>query len=106
MISIFAVIGISVVINGLMELVKNFLPANTPAKVSTVISLVLSVVIPIVYGISAKWNVFAIAANTVAVVGFTQTSYNYIFKLLKTIAEKLKSEITKVTSISEATKSE
>lgn len=106
MINIFAIIGISVVVVGLMELVKNFLPENTSAKVSSIISLALSVVAPVVYGISAKWNVLGIVVNTVAVVGLTQTSYNFVLKLLKALIEKLKSGISKVTATEDETKSE
>lgn len=106
MINIFAIIGISVVTVGLMELVKNFLPENTSAKVSSIISLALSVVAPVVYGIFAKWNVLGIVVNTVAVVGLTQTSYNFVLKLLKALIEKLKSGISKVTTTEDETKSE
>lgn len=84
---------LSIIVVGLMEVVKNFLPENTNAKVKSGISLVLALALPIVYGIAYKVDPFSIVANTFGVVGLTQTSYNFVLKLFKAAIEKLKANI-------------
>ena len=92
----FVVIGfISVVVVGIMEVVKNFLPANVNAKVTSAISLGLAAVLPVGYGIVMKSDPFTIVMSVIGVVGLTQTSYNFVLKLLKTLIEKLKTNVTK-----------
>ena len=92
----FVVIGfISVVVVGIMEVVKNFLPANVNAKVASAISLGLAAVLPVGYGIVMKSDPFTIVMSVIGVVGLTQTSYNFVLKLLKTLIEKLKTNVTK-----------
>lgn len=92
----FVVIGfISVVVVGIMEVVKNFLPANVNAKVTSAISLGLAVVLPVGYGIVMKSDPLTIVMSVIGVVGLTQTSYNFVLKLLKTLIEKLKANVTK-----------
>ena len=92
----YFVIGfISVVVVGIMEVVKKFLPENVNAKVVSAISLVIGILLPIGYGIATKTAVLNIAMNTVGVVGLTQTSYNFVFKLFTALIEKLKSNVAK-----------
>ena len=92
----YFVIGfISVVVVGIMEVVKKFLPENVNAKVVSAISLVIGILLPIGYGIATKTALLNIAMNTVGVVGLTQTSYNFVFKLFKALIEKLKSNVVK-----------
>lgn len=92
----YFVIGfISIIVVGIMEVVKRFLPENVNAKITSAISLVLGIALPIVYGIIAKTAPRDIVLNAVSVVGLTQTSYNFIFKLSKTLIEKLKSNVSK-----------
>lgn len=92
----YFVIGfISVVVVGIMEVVKKFLPENVNAKVVSAISLVIGILLPIGYGIATKTAVLNIAMNTVGVVGLTQTSYNFVFKLFTALIEKLKSNVVK-----------
>lgn len=92
----YFVIGfISVVVVGIMEVVKKFLPENVNAKVVSAISLVIGILLPIGYGIATKTAPLNIAMNTVGVVGLTQTSYNFVFKLFKALIEKLKSNVVK-----------
>lgn len=92
----YFVIGfISVVVVGVMEVVKNFLPANVNAKVTSAISLGLAAVLPVGYGIVMKSDPHTIVMSVIGVVGLTQTSYNFILKLLKTLIEKLKTNVAK-----------
>ena len=92
----YFIIGfISVVVVGIMEVVKKFLPENVNAKVVSAISLVIGILLPIGYGIATKTALLNIAMNTVGVVGLTQTSYNFVFKLFKALIEKLKSNVVK-----------
>lgn len=94
----YFIIGfISIIVVGLMEVVKKFLPENTNAKVTSIISLALGILIPIGYGFVAETKpAFRdIIKYIVSVVGLTQTSYNFIFKLFNALIEKLKSNISK-----------
>lgn len=92
----YFIIGfISVVVVGIMEVVKKFLPENVNAKVVSAISLVIGILLPIGYGIATKTALLNIAMNTIGVVGLTQTSYNFVFKLFKALIEKLKSNVVK-----------
>ena len=93
----FLTIGfISLIVIGLMEVVKNFLPENVNKKITTIISLVIGVVIPVGFGIVSKSGVVEIVLTTIGVVGLTQTTYNFILKLLKTLIDKIKATITDV----------
>lgn len=85
---------VAIVAVGLVELVKNFLPESTNSKVLTLISLVISAALPIVYGIAMKQGVLKPVVSTLGVVGLTQTSYDFVFKLLKSAIEKLKTKVT------------
>lgn len=89
----FVVGFISIVVVGIMEVVKKFLPENVNAKVTSAISLGLGILLPVGYGIVTKTAPLSIVMYAVGVVGLTQTSYNFVFKLLKTLIEKLKSSI-------------
>ncbi len=92
----YLVIGfISIVVVGIMEIVKKFLPENVNAKVTSAISLGLGILLPIGYGIVTKTAPLSIIMYAVGVIGLTQTSYNFIFKLFKALIEKLKANITK-----------
>ena len=92
----FVIIGfISVVVVGVMEVVKNFLPATVDKKVTSAISLGLAAVLPVGYGIVMKADPLTIVMSVIGVVGLTQTSYNFVLKLLKTLIEKLKANVTK-----------
>ena len=91
----FVVGFISIVVVGIMEVVKKFLPENVNAKVTSAISLGLGILIPIGYGIMTKTAPLNIIMYAVGVVGLTQTSYNFVFKLFKTLIEKLKANVTK-----------
>ena len=89
----FVVGFISIVVVGIMEVVKRFLPENVNAKVTSAISLGLGILLPIGYGIVTKTAPLSIVMYAVGVVGLTQTSYNFVFKLFKALIEKLKSSI-------------
>ena len=90
----YFVIGfISIVVVGIMEVMKKFLPENVNAKVTSAISLGLGILLPIGYGIVTKTTPLSIIMYAVGVVGLTQTSYNFVFKLFKALIEKLKSSI-------------
>lgn len=89
----FVVGFISIVVVGIMEVVKKFLPENVNAKVTSAISLGLGILLPIGYGIVTKIAPLSIIMYAVGVVGLTQTSYNFVFKLFKALIEKLKSSI-------------
>lgn len=91
----FVVGFISIIVVGIMEVVKKFLPENVNAKVTSAISLGLGILLPIGYGIVTKTAPLSIIMYAVGVVGLTQTSYNFVFKLLKTLIEKLKANVTK-----------
>ena len=92
----YLVIGfISIVVVGIMEVVKKFLPENVNAKITSAISLGLGILLPIGYGIITKTAPLNIIMYAVGVVGLTQTSYNFVFKLFKALIEKLKANITK-----------
>lgn len=89
----FVVGFISIVVVGIMEVVKKFLPENVNAKVTSAISLGLGILLPVGYGIVTKTAPLSIIMYAVGVVGLTQTSYNFVFKLFKALIEKLKSSI-------------
>ena len=91
----FIVGFISIVVVGIMEVMKKFLPENVNAKVTSAISLGLGILLPVGYGIVTKTAPLSIIMYTVGVVGLTQTSYNFVFKLLKTLIEKLKANVAK-----------
>ena len=92
----FVIIGfISVVVVGVMEVVKNFLPTTVDKKVTSAISLGLAAVLPVGYGIVMKADPLTIVMSVIGVVGLTQTSYNFVLKLLKTLIEKLKTNVAK-----------
>lgn len=92
----YFVIGfISIVVVGIMEVVKRFLPENVNAKVTSAISLGLGILLPIGYGIVTKTTPLSIVMYAVGVVGLTQTSYNFVFKLFKALIEKLKTNVVK-----------
>lgn len=91
----FVVGFISIIVVGIMEVVKKFLPENVNAKVTSAISLGLGILLPIGYGIVTKTTPLSIIMYAVGVVGLTQTSYNFVFKLLKAMIEKLKANVTK-----------
>ena len=90
----FVVGFISIVVVGIMEVVKKFLPENVNAKVTSAISLGLGILLPVGYGIVTKTAPLSIIMYAVGVVGLTQTSYNFVFKLFKALIEKLKSSIS------------
>lgn len=89
----FVVGFISIVVVGIMEVVKKFLPENVNAKVTSAISLGLGILLPVGYGIVTKTAPLSIIMYAAGVVGLTQTSYNFVFKLFKALIEKLKSSI-------------
>ena len=89
----FVVGFISIVVVGIMEVMKKFLPENVNAKVTSAISLGLGILLPVGYGIVTKTAPLSIIMYAVGVVGLTQTSYNFVFKLFKALIEKLKSSI-------------
>ena len=89
----FVVGFISIAVVGIMEVVKKFLPENVNAKVTSAISLGLGILLPVGYGIVTKTAPLSIVVYAVGVVGLTQTSYNFVFKLFKALIEKLKSSI-------------
>lgn len=91
----FVVGFISIVVVGIMEVVKKFLPENVNAKVTSAISLGLGILLPVGYGTVTKTAPLSIIMYTVGVVGLTQTSYNFVFKLFKALIEKLKANATK-----------
>ena len=91
----FVVGFISIVVVGIMEVMKKFLPENVNAKVTSAISLGLGILLPIGYGIVTKTTPLSIIMYAVGVVGLTQTSYNFVFKLLKALIEKLKTNVAK-----------
>lgn len=91
----FVVGFISIVVVGIMEVMKKFLPENVNAKVTSAISLGLGILLPIGYGIITKTSPLSIIMYAVGVVGLTQTSYNFVFKLLKALIEKLKTNVAK-----------
>ena len=91
----FVVGFISIVVVGIMEVVKKFLPENVNAKVTSAISLGLGILFPVGYGIVTKTAPLSIIMYAVGVVGLTQTSYNFVFKLFKALIEKLKANVTK-----------
>ena len=92
----YFVIGfISIVVVGIMEVVKRFLPENINAKVTSTISLGLGILLPIGYGIVTKTTPLSIVMYAVGVVGLTQTSYNFVFKLFRALIEKLKTNVAK-----------
>ena len=91
----FVVGFISIIVVGIMEVVKKFLPENVNAKVTSAISLGLGILLPIGYGIVTKTTPLSIIMYAVGVVGLTQTSYNFVFKLLKALIEKLKTNVAK-----------
>ena len=65
----FVIIGfISVVVVGVMEVVKNFLPATVDKKVTSAISLGLATVLPVVYGIVMKADPLTIVMSVIGVV--------------------------------------
>lgn len=89
------ILAATIAVVGVVELLKNFLPENINGKILAVISLVLSAVagvgMSLVLGDKAPLNV---VANTAAVVGLVQTSYNFILKLFLNKIEELKTRIS------------
>ena len=82
-----------------MEAVKKFLPENTNTKIKSVISLAISFVFGILLsvgeGIIFKFNAMTIITVAISVIGLTQTSYNFVFKFLNILLEKMKLNTSK-----------
>ena len=93
MFNFFVICFITLVVVGLMEAVKVFLPKDFSPKITAIISLSLSLIITIGFGIIAKFSVLDIIVNTVSVLGLVQTSYNFVLKLLKKLIEKIQASI-------------
>ena len=93
MFNFFVICFITLVVVGLMEAVKVFLPKDFNPKITAIISLSLSLIITIGFGIIAKFSVLDIIVNTVGVLGLVQTSYNFVLKLLKKLIEKIQASI-------------
>lgn len=93
MFNFFVICFITLVVVGLMEAVKVFLPKDFSPKITAIISLSLSLIITIGFGIIAKFSVLDIIVNTVGVLGLVQTSYNFVLKLLKKLIEKIQASI-------------
>jgi len=93
MFNFFVICFITLVVVGLMEAVKVFLPKDFSPKITAIISLSLSLIITIGFGIIAKFSVLDIIVNTVGVLGLVQTSYNFVLKLLKKLIEKIQTSI-------------
>ena len=78
----FAIGFISIVVIGIMEAVKKFLPENTSTKIKSAISLAISFVFGILLsvgeGIIFKFNAITIITIAISVIGLTQTSYNFV----------------------------
>ena len=95
----FAIGFISIVVIGIMEAVKKFLPENTNTKIKSVISLAISFVFGILLsvgeGIIFKFNAMTIITAAISVIGLTQTSYNFVFKFLNILLEKMKLNTSK-----------
>ena len=95
----FAIGFISIVVIGIMEAVKKFLPENTSTKIKSVISLAISFVFGILLsvgeGIIFKFNAMTIITVAISVIGLTQTSYNFVFKFLNILLEKVKLNTSK-----------
>ena len=95
----FAIGFISIVVIGIMEAVKKFLPENTSTKIKSIISLAISFVFGILLsvgeGIIFKFNAMAIITVAISVIGLTQTSYNFVFKFLNILLEKMKLNTSK-----------
>ena len=95
----FAIGFISIVVIGIMEAVKKFLPENTSTKIKSVISLAISFVFGILLsvgeGIIFKFNAITIITVAISVIGLTQTSYNFVFKFLNILLEKMKLSTSK-----------
>ena len=95
----FAIGFISIVVIGIMEAVKKFLPENTSTKIKSVISLAISFVFGILLsvgeGIIFKFNAITIITVAISVIGLTQTSYNFVFKFLNILLEKMKLNTSK-----------
>ena len=95
----FAIGFISIVVIGIMEAVKKFLPENTNTKIKSVISLAISFVFGILLsvgeGIIFKFNAMTIITVAISVIGLTQTSYNFVFKFLNILLEKMKLNTSK-----------
>ena len=87
------IIFISVAVVGIMELIKNYLPENISAKIQGLISLCLSIIASVGFGIYAKLPAEDVIKNTVYVVGLTQTSYNFLLKLLKKYIEGMQLQL-------------
>lgn len=95
----FAIGFISIVVIGIMEAVKKFLPENTSTKIKSIISLAISFVFGILLsvgeGIIFKFNAMTIITVAISVIGLTQTSYNFVFKFLNILLEKVKLNTSK-----------
>ena len=93
--SIFTITIVSLVVVGIMELLKKYLPTKlTNGKILGIISLGLSVVFSILYSLLiAKLNWINTIVSVIGVVGITQVSYNFVLKLLKNLADKLQDKV-------------
>lgn len=78
---------------GVTELIKNYLPENVNNKVVATIALVLSAGAGVGFGFLQKMDVTTMVVNTIAVIGLSQTSYNFVLKLLKSFIDKIKAKV-------------
>lgn len=83
----------SMVVVGIMEVIKTFLPEGTGAKAKSVISLVLSVLASVGFGYFLRLDGQTIIASTFGTVGLVQSSYNFVLKLVSSVIERIKGKI-------------
>lgn len=87
-------IVISLAINGIIELVKKFLPSSINSKVYAIIAIVISLGAGITFSIISKYSFAEGFRFTSYILGLSQTTYNFLLESMKDFAAaKVKKEI-------------
>jgi len=87
-------IVISLVINGIVELVKKLLPSSINSKIYVIIAVAVSIGIGIAFSIINGYNFVEGFKFTSYVLGLSQSSYNFLLESIRDFSvSKVKKEI-------------
>ena len=91
MISTISVVLAVVVAVGLNGIVNKLFISNCSTKVKTVVAVVIDAVVGAMIGYTLTKELIPTVTNAIVAVAVSDVSYDYIFKTIKAVVEKLKS---------------
>ena len=91
MISTISVVLAVVVAVGLNGIVNKLFIGNCSTKVKTVVAVVIDAMVGAMIGYTLTKELIPTVTNAIVAVAVSDVSYDYIFKTIKAVVEKLKS---------------